>query len=428
MAVERRIHGDLGRMMLVLLATCLAFSASASAEIVVAARHGQSVRGTIDGFPFLLLRGTHAQRGEDHGALAARDIIGVCDGMARTINLAGLATGRKNLSWPGALVAVQRFTFPSRFNEELEGMLRGIQQALPDAKDRQLSAVGREITLDDLKVLQTGDLFELMRCTQFSAWGPLTADGDVIIGRNWDYPPLFPIERRCILAIQPAEPELKATLDAVWFGMIGTGMATLTADGTYYSANDGGIRTGGLVLEHPSPSMLVTRSIAESASPDRAVEELLRGIDGKMPLGLIFHVVSTAGGRTTAAAIEYDPRPGHETKVRPPRAQTPTALELTNHCLLSDPRTQGDSADRYMKASKWIDEMAASGKKIGFEEARGMLDRVSKASAASTTYYSAVVWPRQRKLMVSVSPEAGVPATRGKYVTVEWEKMFGVGP
>ncbi len=400
----------------------------AHAQIVVVASHGQSVRATIDGFPLLVLRGTHAQRGEAHGALAARDIISVCDGMARMINGSGLAAGRKDMSWATALTLVRRFEFPQRFEEELAGMLRGIDAALPDAKDRMMPSLGRPITLEDLKVLQTGDLFELMRCSQFSAWGPLTADGDVIIGRNWDYPPLFPIERRCLLAIEPAEDGLKATLDAMWFGMVGTGMATLTSDGTYYSANDGGIRTGGLVLQRPSPAALVMRNIAETADPATAIEGLARGIHEKVALCLIFHVVSTAGGDVRAAAIEDDPRPGgNGTKVRRPQAAVPTALGLTNHCILSDPRTSGDSADRYRRLETFLGKAGAAAP-IGFEEARAMLDRVSKASAASTTYYSAVVWPRQRRMMVSVAPQPLIPATRGTYVSVEWEKVFALRP
>src|SRR5262245_54905932 len=126
--------------------------AQSTDAVVVTQRYEKSVRGTVDGFPFLLLRGDHGERGEAHGVLAAREILKSCDGMALFIAAHGGG-------WDKALTAVQRFEFSPRFETELAGMLRGIRKALPRSEDRVLSAAGREIGLDDLKVLQTGHIF-----------------------------------------------------------------------------------------------------------------------------------------------------------------------------------------------------------------------------------------------------------------------------
>ena len=40
-------------------------------QAVVTARYERSLRGTVDGFPFILLRGDHSERGEAHGYLGA---------------------------------------------------------------------------------------------------------------------------------------------------------------------------------------------------------------------------------------------------------------------------------------------------------------------------------------------------------------------
>ncbi|MCC6357020.1 MAG: hypothetical protein IT577_24295, partial [Verrucomicrobiae bacterium] len=183
-------------------------SAQASPPIVVIARHGQSLRGTVDGFPILLLRGTQEERGEAHGFLAAKEIIGVCDATAGFLKQGSDAAGKPANPWEQGIEAVARFAFPLRCVAELRGMLRGIEMALPNEQDRQIPSLGRAITLEDLKLLQAGEVFELMRCSQFSAWGPLTDDGEPIVGRNWDYPPLYSMDYACVLAIEPAEKEL----------------------------------------------------------------------------------------------------------------------------------------------------------------------------------------------------------------------------
>ncbi len=62
----------------------------------------------------------------------------------------------------------------------------------------------------------------------------------------------------------------------------------------------------------------------------------------------------------------------------------------------------------------------AQGTKIGFDQARAIMNSVSK----DTTLYSVVAWPGQRKLMVATSPQVGVSATTGTYVTLEWNAIF----
>ena len=60
-------------------------------------------------------------------------------------------------------------------------------------------------------------------------------------------------------------------------------------------------------------------------------------------------------------------------------------------------------------------------KTIGFGEARAILDTFKQDS----TYYSAVVWPEERRMRVAVADKE-TPATRGKYVAVRWEDLFAL--
>ena len=381
-------------------------------EVVVLARHGKSLRGTIDGFPLLLLR--RDARGARRGAwaLAAKEIVAICDSTAAFLKLGSYAAKRPDATWEGGLKAVGAFEFAPRFEAELAGMLRGIQEALPNPADRTVKTLGREITLEDLKLLQTGEVFELMRCSQFSAWGVLTEDGEPIVGRNWDYPPLYSMDYACIMAVEPAEEGLSPTLDAMCFGMLGSGLATINRDGVYVAGNDAGIDEGGMHVAHPTPGSLLMRAVIESARPDNVIEEFTQAIKDRVALGLLFHFVGITGPDGPAAIVEYDPRPEvGGIHVRHAEKKLPGALLVTNHCDASGPREE--SIGRYRKISNAINELGRRRAKIGFSEARDIMGLVAKASPSNATLYTAVAWPAQRKLMVAVAPNLSTPATSG---------------
>lgn len=394
-------------------------------EVLVLARHGQSLRGTIDGFPLLLLRGTHEERGEAHGALAAKEIIAICDSTARFLKLGSYASQRPDATWEGGLKAAAGFEFPERFEVELAAMLRGIQEALPNPEDRVVKSLGREIALEDLKLLQAGDVFELMRCSQFSAWGVLTEDGQPIVGRNWDYPPLYSMDYACVIAVQPAEEGLSPTIDAMYYGMLGCGLATINRDGVYVAGNDAGIDEGGIHAAHPTPGSLLMRTAIESASPDEVIEEFAQSIRDRVALGLLFHFVGVEGRHGPAAIVEYDPRPEvGGIRIRHAEKKLPGALLATNHCQASGPREE--SMGRYRTISGAISALGRAGGKIGFAQARDIMALVAKASPSNATLYTAVAWPEKRRLAVAVAPDLATPATSGRYVVVEWEKVFGL--
>ncbi len=398
-------------------------------EVVILTRHGRSVRGTLNDFPLLVLRGTHAQRGEAHGALAAREIIAMCDATASFLKLGAYAAQRDDVGWEAGVRAVKQFTIPARFEEELAGMLQGIQRALPEPSDRVIKALGREITLDDLRLLETGEIFELMRCSQFSAWGPLTADGQPIVGRNWDYPPLYSIDYACIMAIDPDEPELSPTLDGQWFGSIGSGLATINQDGVYVAGNDAAVRADGLAqIKDPAPAALLLRQVLETAPRDQMVDQFVKQIRDRVAIGLLFHFSGLGDGEGgQAAVVEYDPRPqGFGIQVRRMQRRLPFAVVATNHCVASQHEGRDESLGRYRTIADAINAHGRSRQPISFDDARAIMQSVAKAEPMNTTLYTAVAWPTHRRLMLAVAPAAGQPATQGRYVVVEWDTVFAI--
>ena len=87
----------------------------------------------------------------------------------------------------------------------------------------------------------------------------------MIIGRNFDSVPFaFSNQDRVVLAIEPAEKELKATLECLYFGMVGCGLAAINSEGVYFSSDDGGPGEGGLGPDsRPIPGALLGRMAIE---------------------------------------------------------------------------------------------------------------------------------------------------------------------
>ncbi len=61
---------------------------------------------------------------------------------------------------------------------------------------------------------------------------------------------------------------------------------------------------------------------------------------------------------------------------------------------------------------------------IDLEKAKAMLASVARGGGM-TTYLSVIAFPAARKMVVATLPEAGVPATKGPWVDVEWDQVFG---
>ena len=52
-----------------------------------------------------------------------------------------------------------------------------------------------------------------------------------------------------------------------------------------------------------------------------------------------------------------------------------------------------------------------------------MMDSVSRGGGLMT-YLSVIAYPDARRMYVAVTPKTGVPATQGRWVEVDWEKVF----
>lgn len=421
-------RSSLRHLTFALLAACvLAASVSApamAAEVVVAARHERSVRGMIDGQAFLLLRGEHAQRGKAHGYLAAREILASINGV-----LSALEAQRPGM-WDQRFVPLMaRFDFAPRYQQELAGMLEGIREALPDAQERMLTALGREVGLDDLKIGQClGDLLG-MGCSSFSVWGDMTADGQPMTGRNLDYR-TFPVSGLdAVIAVAPDEPGLRATLDLSFFGSIGAGTA-MNSDGVFVALHDGGVRANQTPTVF-TPRTLAIRSALEAADATHAAQDIAAKLRHTRPtMGSNLHIsapIDAAAPDTLPAVLEWDMREAEDgVTVRTLGLDEAGGLVCTNHFAQreAEPATE-DSTRRFDRLTRSLDRAADGERPVELDDARRMLDMVAK-NGENVTYLSCVVWPAQRRFALGVSPAHGRSATRAEWVTFTWDEVFGV--
>ena len=206
--------------------------------------------------------------------------------------------------------------------------------------------------------------------------------------------------------------------------LLGLLPVSATADGAFLALHD----ERGLPPTGP-PTGRVARGLAlrqaiETARGDRAIDDLAGALrKSPVQVGNNVHVVGTSPS-DPAAVIEWDGNSlDHGVTVRRPGTEVDAArLICTNHYRL---RAERDgSCGRYEKLEAELQEAATAGRRIGFEAACRLLDRVS-ASGSTVTHFSVICWPADRRYAFAVSPSQGESATRGRWVTVEWAELFG---
>jgi len=399
---------------LLLLPFVLLLGAAPGVQIEIQERHGKSYIGTIDGFPLLMLRGTQRERGEAQGRLGAASILATLDDA-----IIPLIQKRTPGAWERDFVkGAAAFSFPPRFEEELAAMLEGIRGARPKKEDRTLRSLSREITIGDLKALNC--LSDLLGagCSSFSAWGSRTADGAPVIGRNLDYY-AFPLASKTVLlATEPAEKELKATIDVLLPGFVGVGTA-MNAEGVFLALHDeqglsGGARSAWV------PRSVALRAAIETASSVMDVAASLQGLPVRV--GNNVHVCGPTG---PAAVLEWDgnAKDGGLTR-RAPEGNGETLVCTNHYCARRKPDTGGDSGGRYASIEKGLEALESAGRKVDLESSRKLLQGVGRDGGV-VTHLSIVAWPATRRWAFSVSPQTGVSAFKGRWIALEWKDVFG---
>jgi hypothetical protein len=391
-------------------------------------RYGNSLRRNINSVTVIVLRGSYEEMGEAHGVLAGKEIIQLLDNI-----IIPFVNKQETNGWDRKVLPVTAaFTFPERYQKELISMMKGIEKKYPDRNDRMIFSLKREIKIDDLRALNCfGDLINSMGgCSSFCAWGALTENGKVICGRNLDersIPGKIPF---MVVARQPTEPGRKATVEISGPGVIGisTGM---NEDGMIEMLHDG----NGLpsASEKFMPRTIVMREVIELAGPYESVEKISDLFRNRMvQLGSSTHIASPMHEPEKMLlpfVVEWDGNRrdnGATVRIEDPSIIR-DATVCTNHFIKRrqhETGTSKSSQSRLQRMADLLQECRASKSVISINKAIDIMDLVAEGGQV-VTYLTWIAIPSDRKIIFAVTPDSGIPATRGEWIELSWEQIFG---
>jgi hypothetical protein len=263
---------------------------------------------TENGVHVLRLWGTPTQRGYAHGYLMAENVIGCIDTDLKRLFGAG-AKGVVAMATP---LAEKAFAFSADETAELEAMLAGIRARLAPEK-RVVALLGREITLTDLKLLNTlGDWYAL-GCSSAALWGEKTRDGTPTVLRNFDFPGLATMTMpHHVRIVAPTGDEAS---HRGWVGISHPGgIGALTAmnqDGVFVSIHDVHVRPGMQdLMQQNVPRLIAMKRLMQQLGPKGACEKA-RDLFATWPTlygNNILIATPKPGDGLCAGVLEYDTR------------------------------------------------------------------------------------------------------------------------
>jgi hypothetical protein len=394
-----------------LLVLCVGAS-SAWAEVPV-------VNGTLDrlgAIPVLRVWGTPHEMGFAQGYLWADEIGAV---LVEHLAPDGSQAARHQAMLT-QLVPVIDISDPIR--AELAGMIEGIS-ARKGGSQPKVDALGRPITIDDLILLNAGDLIRAFGCSGFTVWGDRASSEGVITTRNFDYPSSREsLAWQVILVRAPQGKQKVATV--TWPGYLG-GVTGLNEAGVSTFMHDGSGEQSGRPFGRQTPVALTLTTLLEStdaAAAHREAERLLKH-NAPYPFSYMIRVVTPR----VAGAVEAP-----ETVFRIDasglgrNSAGETTCITTNHYLDGaselDEQTGGWSVTRYRRIEGRIADTVTA------QSAWETQHAVSVSQPEYGTLHAVVIYPERRRLDIAFATWDGkiVSATASKPTTITFDALFGV--
>ncbi len=296
-----------------------------------------------------------------------------------------------------------------------------------------LSSIKREICVDDLRALNciVDIMFSESGCSSFSAWGPLTGNGEVICGRNLDeryIPGRIPV---VVLAREPTELNRQATIGITGPGIIGATTA-MNADGLVVMFHDAnGLQTS--ASEKWVPRSIVLRDAIESARANDSADQIARlFMNSSVRSGSNTHIALPKDVHLNSQlpfVLEWDGNRqdnGVTVRVEDP-SLVREAIVCTNHFV----KRRSQEADKSKGShQRWQLLVNALQKRhglkspIGVERAVKIMDSVAR-NGEWVTYLTVVALPSERKMIFATTPGNGISATRGEWTEITWDQVFG---
>jgi len=369
---------------------------------------------TVNGIRVLRVWGTAEERGYAHGYLLGAELLDLFDNVVLSEHVLKQTSDYESVVQANLLPQLR---FDEEQQAELEGMLRGITEAVGPEKMRR-EKLGRAFEVRDLLAINSLADWYPFACSSFSAWGPATKGGEMITARNLDFLALPPLATQQVLIayLDPGRGK-KPWVTLAWPGLIGA-YSAMNAEGVTVSMHDAE------PLQPASTDSFIPRSLAlrkavEGAGATTALDDVRRVLSSSPSMmGNNIHVSSPFSGQPNPAGVfEYDgnlAQDGGATLRTSTANPNPCWLACTNHyCVRREAPPAGDSpfdsVRRFGSISETLAGSLASGGKVDLDMARKVLANVA-ADGNVATLHSVYYFPNRLELYVSLGTP-GVPAT-----------------
>lgn len=373
----------------------------------------EEVNGTltdIEGILVLRIWGSPFEKGYAHGYLLAEDIVTMMENFIENGTFGMDADTWKNQVIP----AIGMFTIEQHFEDELQGMLAGIEARA--GREVDIAPLGRTLLYVDLAAINIGPDFFSVTCSSFSGWDSMTTDDNTITGRNFDWteiPGVF--EKQIVIAYVPEEgSEQLGFVTTNWPGMIGC-FTVMNEEGVTLNIND----TNGYDATQTGsfhPRILIYREAIEAAHAGTAlsdVENVLRSRHTSTPQNLMVTMPHN-DGNACSVVFEYDGNLSVENGVTVREPETGKFYQIcTNHCR---ERKLPIDCWRYSLLSGELEGIAASGgvSHLTKNKAWDLLESVAQGNG---THHRVIFEPNQKLMHVALS--VVIPCPQYNAVTLD---------
>ncbi len=361
------------RLSLLLLTLLVLMPLTVSAQTV--ARCGSGWLEMIDGYPVLHLKGTPYEMGYQHGALMKESVQ---KNMHTLLEVKGGQTlvefGPIKIKPKQALqsiVEIQKPFVPQRYFEELEGL-----------------AKGSELSLDDARVANF--IPEMFHCSGFALMNSATKDGSLLHGRVLDYAVDWGLQEHAVVIV--AEPEGRIPfVNVSYAGFVGsvTGMNN-------EQVSIGEMGGGGLGHWQGVPMALLIREALETGKDLDAAVAVFKNNPRTCQY---FYVVADA---KTNRAVGMEASWNEFTLVKPGEAHPLLPKPVTDCVLLS-------AGDRYQKL---VERTQAGHGKFSAEDALKLMER---PVAMKSNLHNVLFEPKTTKFWVANASMDKRPAAEQPY-------------
>jgi hypothetical protein len=350
-----------------------------------------AVHGRVEqhqGLRVLRTWGTPQERGYAHGFLLGADVAAVMRAEF------GARFGRKPQLLELARRSLPRLIdWPEDVRAEIEALFAGVRAS---GADRKVPELDREWDLDDLLVGNALDVFGLMGCSGFTAWGGQVDGGGVLTGRNFDWPYTGAHMLDQTLLLVQHLPGGAAVASVAWPGYVGV-VTGVNRDGIAAFLHVGSGRVTFTPEPGSWPTAVAAREILAHGRAELGAKVFELALDRlgwtSAPAGYLTRIVLPAAppGDSPLGLFEADAR-----KVL--RADVDGPAVVTNHFLgRKDGREASkDSLDRHRRVCAGLDDCLTNGdRRVSVGEAWTMLESVQRGGGHAFGTLHSLVFRRE---------------------------------